>query len=329
METPSPIRLRRLRSSPKIRAIVRETTLDPSRFLYPVFVRDGERVKEPIPSLPRVERISIDVLVGEIASMAEELGIAGLLLFGIPSKKDELGSEAYSRDGTVQRAVRALHENGYKGVIATDVCLCQYTSHGHCGVVRDGRVLNDETLDHLSRIALSHAEAGADVVAPSAMMDHQVSAIRRALDEEGFEETVIMSYSAKFASSLYGPFRNAAHSAPSFGDRTSYQIDPANGREAMREIELDIEEGADIVMVKPALLYLDVIKEARMRFGVPIAAYHVSGEYAMIKAAGRLGWLDDLWVEIEALTAMRRAGADIIITYSALEVAEVLGGRRR
>lgn len=322
------VRLRRLRSSPSIRAMVRETSLEPSRFLYPVFVKEGERVREQLQSFPGVERVSVDVLIDDVAPRAEELGIAGLLIFGIPSRKDDLGSTAYSRDGIVQKAVRALKENGYKGVVVTDVCLCQYTTHGHCGIVREGKVLNDETLELLARIAVSHAEVGADVVAPSAMMDHQVEAIRRALDRAGYVDTLIMSYSAKFASSLYGPFREAAGSAPAFGDRTTYQMDPANAREALREIELDVQEGADMVMVKPALFYLDVIRKARDSFNVPIAAYHVSGEYAMIKAAGKLGWLNDFQVELEALTAIRRAGADLIITYSALEVAEVLRGRR-
>ncbi|MEM0450411.1 MAG: porphobilinogen synthase [Nitrososphaerota archaeon] len=322
------VRLRRLRISPAIRSMVRETDLRPSRFLYPVFVREGEGIREPLNSLPGVERVSVDVLVNDVAPRAEELGVAGLLVFGIPSVKDELGSTAYSREGIVQRAVRALRASGYRGVIATDVCLCQYTSHGHCGVVRNGKVVNDETLELLARTAVSHAEAGADVVAPSAMMDHQVAAIRRALDREGYTDTLIMSYSAKFASSLYGPFREAAGSAPAFGDRSTYQMDPANAREAVREVELDVAEGADIVMVKPALFYLDVIAEVRRRFNVPIAAYHVSGEYAMIRAAGRLGWLNDLQVELEALMAIRRAGADVIITYSALEVAELLRGGR-
>ncbi|MDJ0274413.1 MAG: porphobilinogen synthase [Aigarchaeota archaeon] len=322
------VRLRRLRISPAIRSMVRETDLRPSRFLYPVFVREGEGIREPLNSLPGVERVSVDVLVNDVAPRAEELGVAGLLVFGIPSVKDELGSMAYSREGIVQRAVRALRASGYRGVIATDVCLCQYTSHGHCGVVRNGKVVNDETLELLARTAVSHAEAGADVVAPSAMMDHQVAAIRRALDREGYTDTLIMSYSAKFASSLYGPFREAAGSAPAFGDRSTYQMDPANAREAVREVELDVAEGADIVMVKPALFYLDVIAEVRRRFNVPIAAYHVSGEYAMIRAAGRLGWLNDLQVELEALMAIRRAGADVIITYSALEVAELLRGGR-
>lgn len=320
------IRLRRLRSKPSIRALTRETSLNPSKLLYPVFVIEGERLREQIPSFPGVERVTSDVLIEEVIPKIENLGIGGLLVFGIPSTKDKMGSGTYSKDGVVQRAVKTIKEAGFSGVVATDICLCQYTTHGHCGVVRDGKVLNDETLELLGKIAVSHAEAGADIVAPSAMMDHQVAAIRNALDELGHHDTLIMSYSAKYASSLYGPFRDAALSAPSFGDRSTYQMDPANSREAMREIALDLEEGADIVMVKPALFYLDVIYRARRRFDAPIAAYHVSGEYSMIKAAGKLSWLDTLRVELEALTAIKRAGADLIITYSALEVSEFLKG---
>jgi porphobilinogen synthase len=314
------VRPRRLRRTAQIRGLVRETELSVNDLIYPIFVKEGLVGREEIPSMPRVYRLSLDELVVE-ASMVKELGIPGILLFGIPQVKDELGSYAYRPDGIVQKAAKAVKENVGGLLVMTDVCLCQYTSHGHCGVVREGRIDNDESVEILARIAISHAEAGADVVAPSAMMDHQVLAIREGLDKAGFTDVAIMSYSAKFASALYGPFREAAYSSPSFGDRSSYQMDPSNIREAFREIELDLREGADIVMVKPALAYLDIIARARSKFNVPIAAYNVSGEYSMIKAAAEKGWIDEKRVVMEVMTSIKRAGADIIITYFAPQVA--------
>jgi porphobilinogen synthase len=291
--------------------------------MYPIFVDQRLSTREEIPSMPGIYRFSMSELNKEIAEVAG-LKIPAVLLFGLPRHKDSSGSEAYATDGIVQQAVRAVKKSAPQLVVATDVCLCQYTDHGHCGVIHDGRVENDETLELLSRIAVSHAEAGADIVGPSAMMDGQVQAIRLALDSRGFQETAIMAYSAKFASAFYGPFREAAESSPLWGDRRSYQMDPPNRREAMREIEMDIREGADIVMVKPALSYLDVIRDARNRFRHPLAAYNVSGEYAMIKAAGQKGWLDDKRVALEILTAIKRAGANIIITYFAKDAAKWL-----
>lgn len=314
------VRLRRLRRSGQLRKLVRETRVSTSDLVQPIFVREGEKVREEVEQMPGVYRMSIDMLVDE-AKELEELGVPAILLFGIPSAKDERGSGAYSSDGIVQRAVRAVKSEVSGLVVMTDVCLCQYTSHGHCGIVANGVVLNDITLELLARTAVSHAEAGADVVAPSAMMDHQVAAIREALDNEGFSDVAIMGYSAKFASSFYGPFREAAYSAPAFGDRRSYQMDMGNTREALREIEQDIREGADIVMVKPALAYLDVIARARSRFSTPIAAYSVSGEYSLIKAAASKGWIDERALALEVLTAIKRAGADIIITYFARDFA--------
>jgi len=303
--------------------MVRETTLAIDDLVYPLFAVHGRGVREPIASMPGVFHLSIDELVKE-AKDAAGMGIPAVLLFGLPEEKDARGSEAYAEDGIVQQAVRAVKETVPNLLVVTDVCLCQYTSHGHCGVVEDGAVRNDPTLELIARTAVSHAEAGADLVAPSDMMDGRVAAIREALDEAGCVETPIMAYSAKYASSFYGPFREAAGSAPQFGDRRSYQMDPANGMEAMREIALDIDEGADIVMVKPALPYLDIIARAKGEFGVPLAAYSVSGEYAMIRAAGRLGWLDEERVMMEALTAIRRAGADIVITYFAKDAARII-----
>jgi porphobilinogen synthase len=291
--------------------------------MYPIFVDQRLSTREEIPSMPGIYRFSMSELNKEIAEVAG-LKIPAVLLFGLPRHKDSSGSEAYATDGIVQQAVRAVKKSAPQLVVATDVCLCQYTDHGHCGVIHDGRVENDETLELLSRIAVSHAEAGADIVGPSAMMDGQVQAIRLALDSRGFQETAIMAYSAKFASAFYGPFREAAESSPLWGDRRSYQMDPPNRREAMREIEMDIREGADIVMVKPALSYLDVIRDARNRFRHPLAAYNVSGEYAMIKAAGQKGWLDDKRVALEILTAIKRAGANVIITYFAKDAAKWL-----
>jgi porphobilinogen synthase len=323
------IRPRRLREKPLVRNLVRETTLAVNDLMYPLFVVHGRGVREPIRSMPGQSRVSVDELVKECKDVAG-MGIPAVLLFGLPADKDPRGSEAYADDGIVQQAVRAVKNTVPDLLVVTDVCLCEYTSHGHCGIVEDGTVRNDPTVELLARTAVSHAEAGADIVAPSDMMDGRVGAIREALDEATFTDTPIMAYSAKYASAFYGPFREAAESAPQFGDRRGYQMDPANGQEAMREIALDLDEGADIVMVKPALPYLDVIARARMEFGVPIAAYSVSGEYAMIRAAGQLGWLDEERAMMEALTGIRRAGADIVITYFAREAARLLerGGFR-
>jgi porphobilinogen synthase len=316
-------RLRRSRKQESLRLLLRETRLSSSDFMYPIFVDQRLSDVEEIPSMPGVYRHPLSGLNDEIAEVVG-LRIPAVLVFGLPNRKDALGSEAYASDGIVQRAVRAIKKTAPQIVVATDVCLCQYTDHGHCGVIRDGTVENDETLTLLARTAVSHAEAGADIVGPSAMMDGQVGAIRRGLDERGFEETMIMAYSAKFASGFYGPFREAAESAPLWGDRRSYQMDPPNRREAMREIELDAREGADIVMVKPALSYLDVVREARTRFSLPLAVYNVSGEYSMVKAAGQRGWLDEKQVTLEVLTAIKRAGADFIITYFAKDAARWL-----
>ena len=316
-------RPRRLRESPLIRRMVRETRLGVDNLILPLFAVHGRGVREPISSMPGVFRLSLDELAKE-AKDAASMGIPAILLFGVPASKDPRGSEAYAEDGIVQQAVRAVKDVVPDLLVATDVCLCQYTSHGHCGVVEGGTVRNDPTLELLARVAVSHAEAGADLVAPSDMMDGRVGAIREALDESSFTDTPIMAYSAKYASSFYGPFRDAADSAPQFGDRRSYQMDPANSAEAMREIALDLDEGADIVMVKPALPYLDIISRAKTEFGVPLAAYSVSGEYAMIRAAGRLGWLDEERAMMEALTAIRRAGADVVITYFARDAARLL-----
>ena len=316
-------RPRRLREKALLRAMTRETTLTVDDFVYPLFVVHGRGVREPITSMPGQSHLSVDELVKE-AKDAAGMGIPAILLFGLPEDKDPHGSEAYAEDGIVQQAVRAVKDRVPDLLVITDVCLCEYTSHGHCGVVEDGIVRNDPTLELIARTAVSHAEAGADMVAPSDMMDGRVGAIREALDESSYVDTPIMAYSAKYASAFYGPFREAANSTPQFGDRRSYQMDPANAQEAMREIALDIDEGADIVMVKPALPYLDIVSRAKSEFGVPLAAYSVSGEYAMIKAAGKLGWLDEERAMMEALTSIRRAGADIVITYFAKEAARVL-----
>ena len=321
---PYPVfRPRRLRESPLLRNMIRETTLRADDLIYPLFAVHGRGVREPISSMPGQYRLSVDELVKE-AKDAAGMRIPAVLLFGVPKDKDPRGSEAYAEGGVVQQAIRAVKDTIPDLLVITDVCLCQYTSHGHCGVVEDGRVKNDPTLDLLARTAVSHVEAGADMVAPSDMMDGRVAAIREALDEAAFQETPIMAYSAKYASSFYGPFREAAESAPQFGDRRSYQMDPANVVEALREVGLDIDEGADIVMIKPALPYLDVIARVKGEFGMPVAAYSVSGEYAMIKAAGRLGWLDEERVMMEALVAIRRAGADLVITYFAKDAARLL-----
>ncbi|MBI2287814.1 MAG: porphobilinogen synthase [Chloroflexi bacterium] len=313
------LRLRRLRRTATLRGLVRETRVEMSDFIYPLFVVEGKGIKEEISSMPGVFHFSPDRLPREVEEVAR-LGISGVLLFGIPDHKDEVGSEAYRAKGVVQQAIRTIKRMVPELLVVTDVCLCEYTSHGHCGVVVDGVVDNDQTLPLLAKTALSHAEAGADIVAPSDMMDGRVQAIRGALDETGLQHIPILAYAAKYASAFYGPFREAAESAPQFGDRRSYQMDPPNRREALREVEQDIAEGADIIMVKPALAYLDVIRQVRDTFNYPVAAYNVSGEYAMVKAAVQRGWLDEKQVILEVLTAIKRAGADIILTYHAKEV---------
>jgi porphobilinogen synthase len=316
-------RLRRLRTSETLRTLVQETRLTPELFVLPLFVCEGEGVRREVPSMPGVFNLSVDEAVREVEAARSE-GIRSVLLFGLPDHKDDIGSAAYDPEAPVQSAVRAIKRALPDILVVTDVCLCEYTDHGHCGVVIDGEIANDPSVEQLVRAAVSHAAAGADVVAPSDMMDGRVGAIRKALDERGFEQTVIMSYAAKYYSAFYGPFRDAAGSAPRFGDRKTHQMDPANGREALREVAQDIEEGADIVMVKPALPYLDVIARVKDTFGYPTAAYHVSGEYSMLKAAVRNGWLDERRAMLESLVAIRRAGADIIITYYAREAARIL-----
>lgn len=314
-------RFRRLRRDERIRSMMQETRLHPKDFIYPVFVIEGENIKNPVESMPGIFQYSIDRL-DEILDQVSVAGIGGVMLFGIPLHKDPQGSQAYAENGITQRAVRYMKEHYPEIYIVVDVCLCEYTSHGHCGMVCGEEILNDETLPFLVRMAVSLVEAGADMVAPSDMMDGRVAAIRAGLDQSGFIQTPIMAYSAKFASAYYGPFRDAAHSAPGFGDRKSYQMDPANGQEALREIAADIEEGADIVMVKPALAYLDVLKEASLSCDMPLAVYNVSGEYAMVKAAAANGWIDERRIVMENLTAMKRAGAKIIITYHALDAVK-------
>ena len=318
-------RLRRTRRTGALRGLVRETELSPGDFIYPIFVAAGEDVKRPIPSMPGIFQLSINHAVEE-ARRARDLGIPGVLLFGIPNEKDEAASGAYDPEGVVQLATRALKDAMPELLVVADLCLCEYTSHGHCGIVDHdrGEVLNDVSLQLLAQTAVSQAEAGADIVAPSDMMDGRVGAIRAALDAEGFDETPIMAYSAKYASAFYGPFREAADSAPQFGDRRGYQMDPANAREALRETALDIEEGADIVMVKPALPYLDVVRRIREATDLPLATYNVSGEYSMLKAAAQNGWLDEERAVMEALTGIKRAGADIIISYHAPDAARWL-----
>ncbi len=317
-------RMRRLRKTGLLRGLVRETDISPSHLVYPMFLELGSGSRTPIEAMPGIERLSISHAVEE-AGEAHELGIPAVLLFGIPAEKDELGSGAYDEEGVVQLAVRALKDAHPELVVITDVCMCEYTSHGHCGVVlEDGSVDNDATLDLLARTAVSHAGAGADAVAPSDMMDGRVGALRGRLDGEGFEDLPIVAYSAKFASSFYGPFREAAESAPAFGDRRSYQMDPANAEEAVREALLDVDEGADVVMVKPALPYLDVIRRVKEATRMPVAAYNVSGEYAMVKAAAAAGHVDERGIVLEAITAIRRAGADIVITYHAKDAARWL-----
>jgi porphobilinogen synthase len=316
-------RLRRLRRSEALRGMVRETRLHRSDLVLPCFVVEGSGVREPIASMPGVHRHSVDQLVIEAKAVAD-VGVPAVILFGVPAHKDARGSGADARDGIVQRAVAVLKKQVPELVVITDVCLCEYTDHGHCGIIEGHHVVNDASVERLAAAALSHARAGADIVAPSDMMDGRVGAIRAALDGNGFSEVAILSYAAKFASAYYGPFREAAKSAPAFGDRRSYQMDPPNRREALREMQLDLEEGADVLMVKPALPYLDVLSEARRRFDVPLAAYHVSGEYAMIRAAAERGWLDGDRAMEEALVAIKRAGADWILSYAAREIAERL-----
>lgn len=314
-------RYRRLRETSAIRDMVRETVLNSNDFIYPIFVVEGENIKKEIPSLVGNYHWSLDRLP-EVIDEVIKTGVKGIILFGIPDEKDEIASSAFREDGIVQRAIRKVKEISKDLFVITDVCMCQYTCHGHCGIIKNERIDNDETLKYLAKIALSHAKAGADMVAPSDAMDGRVKIIRDILDENGFEHIAIMSYSAKYSSAMYGPFREAANSTPQFGDRNSYQMDPANGRESMREIAADIEEGADIVMVKPAILYLDIIKEASMTFNMPIAAYNVSGEYAMLKTAGANGLIDEKRAALEMLTSIKRAGAKLIITYYALEASK-------
>jgi porphobilinogen synthase len=316
-------RPRRLRRTEAIRSMVRETRLAPDNFVYPLFVCEGEGVRRDIASMPGCFNLSIDELVREVEG-ARASGLRSVILFGVPDEKDPAGRQAYAEDGITQRAIRAIKREVKDVLVIADNCLCEYTDHGHCGVIEKGEVLNDPSLELLARTAVSQAEAGADIIAPSNMMDGFVEAIRAALDKSGFENVPIMSYAVKYASGFYGPFREAAQSAPQFGDRRGYQMDPANAREAMREADLDVEQGADILMVKPALPYLDIIKMVRERFDLPVAAYQVSGEYAMIKAAARLGWIDEERVAMESLTAIKRAGADLILTYYAREMAERL-----
>jgi porphobilinogen synthase len=316
-------RMRRLRQSESMRALVRETRLSPDMFVLPLFVCEGEGIRRDVPSMPGVSNLSVDEAVRETAAARAD-GIKSVILFGIPERKDDIGSQAYDAEAPVQSAIRAIKREMPDVLVVTDVCLCEYTDHGHCGIVIDGEIANDPTVDQLVRAAVSHAAAGADIVAPSDMMDGRVGAIRQALDDRGFEHTSIMAYAAKYCSAFYGPFRDAAGSSPSFGDRRSHQMDPANAAEALREVEQDIEEGADIVMVKPAVTYLDVIARVKEAFGYPTAAYHVSGEYAMLKAAARNGWIDEPRAMLETLTSIRRAGADIIITYYARDAARAL-----
>ena len=316
-------RLRRLRTSETLRAMVRETRLAPDMFIYPLFVCSGEGQRREVASMPGVFQLSVDEAVREAAAARAD-GVPGVLLFGLPDEKDAVGSAAYDADAPVQSAVRALKRELPELLVITDVCLCEYTSHGHCGILDGEEILNDPTVDELARAALSHAAAGADIVAPSDMMDGRVGRIRQVLDAGGYSSVAIMSYAAKYCSAFYGPFREAADSAPAFGDRRSHQMDPANVEEALREVALDLDEGADIVMVKPAVAYLDVIARVKQEFGVPVAAYHVSGEYAMLKAAARNGWIDEPRAMMETLTSIRRAGAEIIITYYAREAARAL-----
>jgi len=318
-------RARRVRGNEKLRRLVRETALSPDHLIYPLFVGPGKDTAQPVSSMPGVAQLSVDRAVKECEEV-NALGIPAIILFGIPEHKDAFGSEAYLDSGVVQTAIRAIKEKVPELLVMTDVCLCEYTDHGHCGVVKNGDVDNDATLELLAKEALSHARAGADVVAPSDMMDGRVGAIRRALDQNGFQQVAIMAYAAKYASGFYAPFREAAESTPQFSDRRSYQMDPANAEEALREVELDIREGADIVMVKPGMAYLDIVYRVKQKFGYPVAAYNVSGEYSMIKAAGQNGWIDEQRIMMEVLLSIKRAGADMILTYFAKEVARSLHG---
>lgn len=321
-------RLRRLRYNPIVRDMVRETQINKDDLIYPLFVVPGTNVKKEVRSMPGVYQMSIDVLVEECKEV-EQLGIPAIILFGIPEHKDEMGTEAYNPEGIVQRAVKEIKKNTSNLLVITDVCMCEYTSHGHCGILNGEKILNDQTVELLAKEALTHVQAGADIVAPSDMMDGRVLAIRKILDENGFIEIPILSYAVKYASGFYGPFRDAAESAPAFGDRRSHQMDIANALEALREAESDIEEGADIIMVKPAGAYLDIIWRVKEKFGMPTAAYQVSGEYSMIKAASKLGWIDEERVMIESLTAIKRAGADMILTYFAKDVAKYLDSKKK
>jgi porphobilinogen synthase len=316
-------RPRRLRENNVIRKMVSETHLTPDDFIYPMFVTFGKGVRKKISSMPGCFQFSVDEIVKE-AQKVYKLGVPAIILFGIPEHKDERGTEAYSPKGVVQKAIKAIKDRVPELVVITDVCMCEYMSHGHCGVIKKGRILNDPTLELLAKEALSHAKAGADMVAPSDMMDGRVAAIRDILDENGYDDIPIMSYAAKYSSAFYGPFREAAESTPSFGDRRSYQMDPANRREAMKEVEMDIEEGADIIMVKPALSYMDIISDVKDSFDLPVAAYNVSGEYSMVKAAAKMGWIDETKVMMEILTSLKRAGTDIILTYHAVDAVKEL-----
>src|SRR5579859_3102658 len=316
-------RMRRLRTTPTLRTMIRETQLSPADFIYPLFVVHGRDVHEPIPSMPGVFHMSVDVLAGEAREIAR-LGIPAVVLFGLPAAKDAIGSENFASNGIVQQAIKAIKDAQPEILVITDVCMCEYTDHGHCGIVRNGQIVNDQTLDILQKVVVSHATAGADVVAPSGMMDGMVGSIRQALDSSGYTNISILSYAVKYASSFYGPFREAAQSPPQFGDRHSYQMDPANAREALREAQLDVDEGADMLMVKPAMPYLDIVRRVRERFDLPLAAYNVSGEYSMVKAAAANGWLDERKVVLELLTGIKRAGADMILTYHAKDAARWL-----
>jgi porphobilinogen synthase len=321
---PFPIhRPRRLRINKVVRDMVRETNLTPDDFIYPMFVTFGKGVKKKISSMPGCFQMSVDEIVKEAQKVCK-LGIPAVILFGIPEHKDERGTEAYNPKGVVQTAIKAIKDQVPGLIVITDVCMCEYMSHGHCGVIKKGRILNDPTLELLAKEALSHAKAGADIVAPSDMMDGRIMAIRTILDRNGFDDIPIISYAAKYASAFYSPFREAAESTPSFGDRRSYQMDPANRREAIKEVALDIEEGADIVMVKPAMCYMDIISDVKDTFDVPVAAYNVSGEYSMVKAAAKLGWIDEMKVVMEILTSLKRAGSDLILTYHAVDAAKEL-----
>jgi porphobilinogen synthase len=319
-------RPRRLRRNERFRELVRETSISPRNFIYPLFVGPGKNKVQPVSSMPGIAQLSVDRAVTECEEV-KSLGIPAVILFGIPEHKDSAGTEAYADSGIVQQAIRAIKEKVPGLLVITDVCLCEYTDHGHCGMIKGGDVDNDSTLELLAKEALSHARAGADIVAPSDMMDGRVGAIRKTLDQNGFDQIAIMAYAAKYASGFYGPFREAAESMPQFGDRRSYQMDPANADEALREVELDIREGADIVMVKPAMAYLDIIYRVKTKFGYPLAAYNVSGEYSMIKAAGQNGWIDEARIVMEVLLAIKRAGADMILTYFAKDAAQALAGK--